>query len=218
MSHPLLKVLLDAAAGRPPAPDGALEVLPPLEGPVDAVVAFTAHSYLVADVDPELARSRLRPGDPGAPTLPAFIAWLATELGARAGHLDAVLAAAALDGPPPLRLEPRADLEDHYRVSGADHHRADLRVFTTPDGAGLLVLGRGLASRWEAGFEVAPERRGRGLGRALATAARHLVPAGGPMFLQVSPGNAASLRAVLAAGYRPLGSEVLLSRAHPEPR
>ncbi|HXM55375.1 MAG TPA: hypothetical protein VOB72_08295, partial [Candidatus Dormibacteraeota bacterium] len=40
----------------------------------------------------------------------------------------------------------------------------------------------------------------------------HLAPAGEPVFVQVSPGNAASLRVVLAAGYRPIGSEVLLPR------
>jgi len=212
MAHPLLDVLLDAARGRPPVPDGAVEVLPPLPGPVDAaVVAFTAHSYLVADVDPELARSRLGDGDPGAPTRPAFLTWLAAQLGAMAGQLDAVLAAPGLDGTPPLELELRTDLEHHQRVARANRYRRDLRVFASP-GGGVLVVGRGLAGRWEAAFEVEPERRGRGHGRALALAARHLVPRGEPLFVQVSPGNAASLRAILAAGYRPLGSEVLFPR------
>jgi GNAT superfamily N-acetyltransferase len=213
MTHPLLRILLDAARGRPPLPDGAVEVLPPLPGPVDAaVVAFTAHSYLVADVDPELARSRLRDGDPGAATRPAFLTWLAGQLGAHAGQLDAVLVAPGLDGTPLLELEPRTDLERHHRVARASRYRRDLRVFASPGDGGLLVVGRGLAGRWEAAFEVDPERRGHGLGRALALAARHLVPDGEPLFVQVSPGNAASLRAVLAAGYRPLGSEVLFPR------
>jgi GNAT superfamily N-acetyltransferase len=176
------------------------------------VVAFTAHSHLVAEIDPELARSRLPPDDPGAATKPAFLAWLAGQLGARAGQLDAVLTAPRLDGPPPLRLEQRSSLERHHRVARASRYRRDLRVFASPGDGGVLVLGRGLAGRWEAALEVTPGRRGQGLGRSLALAARHLVPRDEPVFVQVSPGNAASLRAILAAGYRPLGSEVLFSR------
>jgi len=36
------------------------------------------------------------------------------------------------------------------------------------------------------------------------------VPRGERVFVQVAPGNAASLRAVLAAGFHPIGAEVLL--------
>ena len=46
----------------------------------------------------------------------------------------------------------------------------------------------------------------------LAAAARGLVPAGEHLFAQVAPGNVASLRAFLAAGYRPIGAEVLFLR------
>jgi L-amino acid N-acyltransferase YncA len=57
--------------------------------------------------------------------------------------------------------------------------------------------------------ELDEARRGRGLGRALAAAARHLVPGGAPLWAQITPGNAASVRAFLAAGYQPVGAEVL---------
>jgi hypothetical protein len=44
--------------------------------------------------------------------------------------------------------------------------------------------------------------------------ARHLARAVAPddagVWAQVSPGNAASVRALLAAGYQPIGSEALL--------
>jgi hypothetical protein len=40
----------------------------------------------------------------------------------------------------------------------------------------------------------------------------HLTPPGEPLFAQVTPGNAASLRVVEAAGFRPLGAEVLFHR------
>ena len=49
-----------------------------------------------------------------------------------------------------------------------------------------------------------------GIGRALEAAALGLLPAGTPVFAQVSPGNSISLRATLAAGYLPIGGEVPL--------
>lgn len=212
MTHPLLGLLLDAARGRPPAPDGAVEVLPPLRGPVDAVLAFTAHHVVVGDVDPELVATRLPDGDLSAPMGAPFLAWLGGQLGSRPGSLDVVLAAEGLGGEPPLALLPVADPDRHERVARALHHRTDLEVWTDPEQAGILLLGRGLAGRRELAFEVEPARRNRGLGRRLVAAARHLTPPGEPLFAQVAPGNAASLRAVAAAGFRPLGAEVLFDR------
>jgi hypothetical protein len=49
----------------------------------------------------------------------------------------------------------------------------------------------------------------KGLGRRMVAAALALVPATEPVFAQASPGNAASLRALLASGFRPISSEVL---------
>ena len=92
-----------------------------------------------------------------------------------------------------------------------------LEVWTGPDGAGVLVLGRGLAGRREVAFEVDPARRNRGLGRLLAEAGRCLTPRGEPLFAQVAPGNAASLRVVEAAGFRPIGAEVLFRRDGADP-
>ena len=97
----------------------------------------------------------------------------------------------------------------HPRVSRANRYRVDVRAYEA-DG-GLLVLGRGLAGRWEVAVEVDPAYRGRGLGRRLAAAAPGLLPPGEPLWAQVAPANVASLRAFLAAGYRPVGAEVLLA-------
>jgi len=58
-------------------------------------------------------------------------------------------------------------------------------------------------------LEVEPAARGRGLGTALAAAAPALGK--GPLWVQVAPANTASLRAFLAAGYRPVGAEVLFA-------
>jgi GNAT superfamily N-acetyltransferase len=213
MTHPLLGVLVDAARGRPPAPDGAVEVLPGLPGPVDAVLAFTAHHLVVADVDPELVAARLPDGDLAAPMSPAFLAWLGGLLGSRPGSLDVVLAAEGLGGAPPLELARVADPGRHPRLVEALRHRSDVEVWSDPQRAGLLLLGRGLAGRRELAYEVEPARRNRGLGRWLVAAARHLTPPGEPLFAQVAAGNAASLRALQAAGFRPLGAEVLFDRA-----
>ena len=98
---------------------------------------------------------------------------------------------------------------EHPRVLRALAHRTGVRVWTTPDGAALLTLGRGVGGRWEASTEVAPDARGRGLGTALAAAAPALVPDGAPLWAQVAPANVASLRSFLAAGYRPVCAEVL---------
>ena len=80
-----------------------------------------------------------------------------------------------------------------------------------PDGDpdGVLVVGPGVAGRWEMAFEVSAEAQGRGLGRRLALTARSLVPDGEPVFAQVAPGNVASMRASLAAGYVPVAAETL---------
>jgi hypothetical protein len=51
-----------------------------------------------------------------------------------------------------------------------------------------------------------------GVVELLAAAGRHLTPLGEPLFAQVATGNAASLRAVQAAGFRPIGAEVLFHR------
>jgi ribosomal protein S18 acetylase RimI-like enzyme len=64
----------------------------------------------------------------------------------------------------------------------------------------------------ECAFEVEPGARHRGLGRRLALAARTFVPADGAIFAQVAPGNVASVRALLSAGFRPIGGEVLFPR------
>ncbi|MGW3384020.1 hypothetical protein ACWDCO_28110 [Streptomyces albogriseolus] len=68
-----------------------------------------------------------------------------------------------------------------------------------------------LAGRRELSIELRDVRDGgRGHGRSLIADALSLVPEGAPVFAAVSPGNARSLRAFLACGFTPIGSEVLL--------
>ena len=192
-----------------------MEVLPQPPGPVAAVLAFSGHHVVAADIDPAWVAARVPDHDFGAPLAAPFLEALAAELGRTYDNVDLVLAAPALAGPPPLDLAPADDDVDHHRLDRARRYRTEVQAWQVAGGTALLVLGRGLAGRWEAAYEVRPEARGRGLGRALTTAARHLVPAGEHVFVQVAPGNAASVRAVLGAGgYLPIGGEVLFA-PHP---
>ncbi|GAA3556560.1 GNAT family N-acetyltransferase [Nonomuraea rosea] len=202
----LADLLDEAQRGRLPEADGGLTVLPQPSPRDLGVIAFTAHTVVFADLDPVWIRDRLPPGDLSAPLCPPFLSALGRWAGRQVGNIDLLLLAEPLAGPPPAPLE-ELTAGDHPRVARARRYRDDVRVWTSQDG-GLLVVGRGVAGRWEAAVEVEPDHRGRGLGRALAASARHLAP--GPVWAQVAPGNAASVRAFLAAGYRPIGAEALL--------
>ncbi len=192
--------------------DGGTTVVPQPDPRDAGVLAFTAHSVVFADVDPAWVRAELAAtgSDPLAASMnPRFLVRLMTETGRRMNTVDLLTVADALPGPPPLELREIEDPE-HPRVARALKYRDDVRVWAA-DG-GVLVLGRGVAGRWEAAVEVDEAVRHRGLGRALATAARHLTP-GGVVWAQQSPGNARSVRTFQAAGYRPVASEALLTAA-----
>ena len=216
--HPLIDILTEAALGRPPVADGGLTVLPALPEGRHCVMGFTAHHVIAAAIDEDTIRQRLDPTDLSQPMSAGFLLFLAGWLGVEPGTLDVLLVAPR---PSPLAddalaLWRRDDLFDHPRVQRAGRYRPDIVVFADrehgePDG--VLVIGRGIAGRWEMAYEVAPAARGRGLGRALARAAPRLVADNVPLFAQVAPGNAASMRACLAAGYRPVGSEILFAQS-----
>lgn len=207
--HPLTILFAALARGEYPPVDGITEAAPRAVGTPAAVLAFTGHCVVAADVEPAWVAAECPPWQLTAAYSPAFLCALAQRVAARPMALDALLGAPALGGPGELALTQTRELDAHPRVARAYRLRADVRVYRTEDGAGLVAVGRGLAGRWEAGFEVVAGARNSGLGRRLAAAARHLIPPGEFLFLQVAPGNAASLRAVLAAGFMPLGSELL---------
>jgi GNAT superfamily N-acetyltransferase len=186
---------------------------------------------IFADADPAWIRRQLPPGDLSAPMLPPFLQALSARTGRRVNSIDMLCVATPLAGPTPLKLSPDSpgsqlspDIPGsplspgspisvtaeagHPRVARAMRYRTDVRAWQAP--GGVVVVGRGVAARWEAAIEVDPGGRGRGLGRELAVAARHLVPDGAPVWAQIAPGNAASVRTFLAAGFVPVGAEALL--------
>lgn len=203
----LAEIIRRAENGILPAADGKIEVVPPSSARTAAVVGFTAHFVVAANVDEAWVRERVPDGDLTAPMSPRFLHSLENHLGRRVRCIDMICTAESLAGAPPLELE-EVPGSDHPRVQRATRYRDDIRVWSAP--GGVLVIGRGVAGRWEAAIEVDADARGRGLGRRLAMAARHLVPDDRAVWAQVTPGNAASVRAFLHAGFAPIGSEALL--------
>jgi RimJ/RimL family protein N-acetyltransferase len=213
MVHPLAVLLDEAAHGRFPPPDGAVRVLPQLAGGLDALVSFTGTFALAGALTQAEVDARVPRGDFSIPMSAGFVSWIAERLGARAATHDAVLVAISRGGPPTEGVELVEVAEsDHPRVQRAVRYRRDVRMYEPADGSGVVVLGRGITGRWEIAFEVDAAARGSGLGRALAAAGVRLLPEGTPVWAQVAPGNAASLRAVLGAGFRPVGAEILFVR------
>jgi GNAT superfamily N-acetyltransferase len=203
MTHPLGATLLAAADGSFPPVDGLVEVVPPYLPGVEAVVSFTGHAVVATTLALEELVAAGADGFAGALSLPV-LSLLAGPAGT-VDVLDALLATHGTGGP---SLAERPDLAGHPRVRYARDWRADVRVLGNEHG--LVTLSRGLGGMRELSFEVTPGRRGRGHGRALLRQARTLVPAGEPLFAAVAPGNAASLRALLAADFTPIGSVLLI--------
>jgi hypothetical protein len=112
--HPLLPVLLEAAAGRFPPGDGAVLVLPPLAPGLEAVVSLTARAYVCTAL-PEHEALRRVPDAYGGATDPGTL--LALGRGGTVGVLDATLVQECVGGEPVLPV--RQDLDDHPRVRHA---------------------------------------------------------------------------------------------------
>lgn len=213
MDQTLAQILDAAAAGRFPPPDAGVTVVPQAGARDAGVVAFTAHSVVFTDEDPQWVHATLATIDCdvlAAAMHPRFLTALLDRTGRTTDTIDLLTVAPSLPGDPPVRLRPLTD-PDHPRVRSTRRRRDDVRVWST-DG-GILVLGRGVAGRWETAIEVDEPARHHGLGRALATAARHLVPGGAPVWSQQAAGNARSIRAFQAAGFRPVASESLMRPA-----
>jgi hypothetical protein len=203
VDHPLAGVLHAAADGVFPPVDGVAELLPPDAAGTCAVVSFTGHAYVLTEQRAD-ALSDLALDGFGAATHPRALLRLAG--GGTIGSLDVVLVRRGTGGS--SVLSERTDLDDHPRVERARHHRRDVRVLG--DHRGFVTIGRGLVDRVELSVELLDYAHGTGAGRQLINEGLRTVGADELVFAQVAPGNAASLRAFLAYGVRPIGSEVLV--------
>ena len=207
MDHPLLAHFLNAAAGVFPPVDGGVTVLPPLGRGLECSVGFTGHAFVAT----ALSRDEVLAAGPdgfGGSLSPDFQRFLAGPDG-WIDCIDVTLFALGVGGP--AALPERDDLDEHYRVRHARAIREDVHVYG--DAHGFVTLAAGLAGRRELSVEIDESRQGTGLGRELLHQALTLVPAGEPVFAGVAPGNARSLRAFLATGFTPIGSEVILRPA-----
>ncbi|MDT6985418.1 hypothetical protein ACFSUJ_32885 [Streptomyces lusitanus] len=203
--HPLLTYFLAAADGRFPPVDGKVTVLPPLPGGLECSVAFTGHAVVATALSSEAVHAQ-GPDGFGASLAPDFLRHLAGPKG-WIDVVDVTLTARGTGGPP--RLAELTGADDHPRVRHARDVRTNVEVHG--DERGLITLADGVAGRRELSIELHDAGGGgRGHGRSLIADALSLVPEGDPVFAAVSPGNARSLRAFLACGFTPTGSEVLL--------
>lgn len=203
--HPFATVLAEVARGVFPAADGRVDVLPPLRNDIVAVTEFTAHTVLCADVaDHEVAARGLH--GYGGCTHPEVLLWLAGSHRA-VGSLDVLL---VRPGAGDMLADSDGHAADHARVDRAHRYRRDVRTFG--DDTGVVLLGRGVADRLELAVELFDHTpHGAGHGRRLVDLGLRAAPRTEPVWAQVAPGNAASLRLFLAAGFTPVGAEVLLN-------
>jgi hypothetical protein len=212
LAHEVLlnTLLTNAACGQFPPADGSVTIVAQPSERDSGVFGFTAHAVIFTDADPDWVRGQLPAADLSAPLSAAFLQKLAVATGRRVGSIDMLCCATSLGGPPPLDLEPQPE-STHSRVLRALNYRDEVRTWRA-DG-GIVLIGRGVAGRLETAVEIDEVRRSQGLGRRLAIAARHLIPDGAVLWAQVAPANAASVRAFLSAGFKPVGAEVLLASA-----
>lgn len=210
--HPIGRLLLQCADGRFPAVDGRWHRVQPWRDDVEAAVAFTGHAVFAVrgDVD-DATLERLGADGFGGAHHPRLVAELAGPDG-WIDSIDAVLLGRGTGQPSPLVERP--DLVGSARVLHAYGVRDVQQVLGYPDptDCSVVILSRGLGGLPELSFELDPRFRGGGRALGLVDDALALVPRDEVVVTAVAPGNAASLRTVLAAGFVPVGSVQLWRR------
>lgn len=206
MGNPIGQALRAAAEGRFPPSDAGVDVVQPYLCGVEAVVALTGHALVATTLSPAEVRAVGADGLGGA-TSPR----VALLLAGADGEIDTLDVLLVAHGTGRTALPELGGHDAHPRVRHARHWRADVSVHG--DDRGLVTVGRGLGGLPELSFEVGEDHRGRGRGRSLLADALGLVPAGEPVLVAAAPGNAASLRAILAVGFVPVGSVQLIRPA-----
>jgi GNAT superfamily N-acetyltransferase len=199
VTHPVGLVLAAATRGEFREPDGTVEIVRPWHPGVEGVVALTGRAYVATELPADQVLGRGINGF-GSALDPGFVAWLAGPDGWM-DCLDVLVGTIGTGtGGPPRR----DDLAEHLRARHARQVRRDVLVHA--DERGVVTVGSGIGGLAEIGVEVAESMRNQGIGRSLIADALGLFAAGEPVLGAVAPGNAASLRSFLAAGFTPLGA------------
>lgn len=201
MAHSLGALINAAFHNDFPQADGRVTVLPPPREGLEIVMAFTGHAVVATRVSRDRVIAQ-RPDGFGGAVAPNFLLWLA-GVGGRVGSHDVVMVAAGRDD---TRLPERRDLDAHPRVRHARSLRDAVVVYG--DHRGVVTVGYGLGGLAELSVEVMAGKRGEGLGRSLIADALGTVDRGQVVVAEAPPGNAQSLRALLACGFKPVGSAI----------
>ena len=152
-AHPLAAILDAAASGGFPPADGAVDVLPPDGDGTRAVVAFTGHAYVLADVAADELHDGCQIGGVAASAgrcIPTCCVGWPGMIGRSARSTSCWSAAASA-----VRRRRRATRDESQstrRVLRALRHRRDVEVVVEPDG--VVILGRGLVGRRELSVEL----------------------------------------------------------------
>jgi hypothetical protein len=211
VDHALGGLIVAVAGGCFPAPDGSWRRVPPWRPGVEAIVAFTG--YAVFAVEPDITDRLL--GELGADGFGgAHNPRLVSTLAGADGWIDSLDMLLVAHGTGTSPLVDRPDLAAHPRALFAARIRDRPRVMGYPDAgrADLAVISTGIGGLTELSFELEPGRRGSGAGAGLVRDALGTIPEGEIAVAAVAPGNAASVRALLTAGFVPAGSIQLFSR------
>jgi hypothetical protein len=206
----LAQEIQDAAGGRYPPVDGGWHQVPQWRPGLAAVLAFTGHAVFAVDRLDAARLNELGADGYGGAHDPRVI----LEVAGPAGGIDCLDMLTATRGTGGgSALIPRPDLAEHPRVRLARGIRNDVRILGYPESTTVVTISSGVAGLTELSFELDPRLRGRGGSGAVLADALALIPAGELVIACVAPGNVASLRTVLRAGFVPLGSIQLLGLA-----
>ncbi|HEX7266438.1 MAG TPA: hypothetical protein VF256_03330 [Streptosporangiaceae bacterium] len=183
--------------------------MPPWRAGLAAILSFTGHAVFAVRPDiPDRLLAALGADGFGGAHDPRLI----TALAGPDGWIDSLDILMATRGTGRAGVAPRLidrpDLATHPRAMFAagirDHPQ--LMGYPDPHRSALAVVSRGIGGLTEVSFELEPSRRRAGGGVALARDALSAIPCGQLAVAAVAPGNAASVRALLSAGFVPLGS------------
>lgn len=213
LDHVFTRRLRDAGLGQFPAADRGIEVGPALSGPCDAILLFSEHLVVAADVTAEWAAEESSyqrdHADPDPSTgLGLFLEAISQRMGNPPMIIGVLLVAPYQPAFVHGKAEPGGEVDPDWAV-----YRSDVRSYRYRSAgvSGVIGLGRGPGDRWDVYVRV-DEHVGSGgqASRELFTVARTLAPDRDLLFASAPLHDPRVLRAVLGSGFLPICTEALL--------